>query len=415
MTALDALEAGGGILQLTPTWVPRTFGVPGRRLRLHPDDYYPFGAERGGIAERWLASTVRADNGPLTAPGEGISRVHGVDGERHPFDEVVAELGPALIGERTWTEHHGWPMFAKFFDNAGPLPLHLHHDDRRAALVGKAGKPEAYYYPPQMNNHLGSQPLSFLGLDPRVTRDDLARRLASFGTAGDNHITQLSRAYRAALGTGWDVPTGVLHAPASLCTYEPQGASDVLSIWESWSGGVPVDEALLWRDVPREEVGNIEFLLDLLDWERNVDPAFAANRATAPVTTSAAAEADDPGWTERWIAYRSAAFSAAELTVQPGAHFTAVDAAAYGCIVVQGHGLIGGHPAEAPTMLRYGQPSNDEYFVSEQRARQGVPVENLSLTEPLVVLKHFGPGHPSLDDDVLESRAARGGGATPQL
>ena len=364
MTAADALGSGGGILRLAPNWVPRAFVQPGRRLRLHPDDYYPLGAARGGIAERWLASTVLADNGPLTAPGEGLSQVHDVDGKRLPFDEVVGELGPALLGDRIWTQHHGWPMFAKFFDNAGPLPLHVHHDDRRAALVGKAGKPEAYYYPPQMNGHLGSQPLSFLGLDPRVTRRDVASRLTAFTAAGDNRITELSRAYRSPLATGWDVPTGVLHAPASLCTYEPQGASDVLSIWESWSGGAPVDEALLWRDVPTTHVGDVDFLLDLLDWERNVDPDFAANRAMAPITTAAAAAAD-AGWTERWIAYRSTAFSATELTVDPGSSVLAVDAAAYGCIVVQGHGRLGGHLAEAPTMLRYGGASNDEFFVAE--------------------------------------------------
>jgi hypothetical protein len=35
-----AFEAGGGIVRLAPTWVPRVFSTPGRRLRLHPDDYY---------------------------------------------------------------------------------------------------------------------------------------------------------------------------------------------------------------------------------------------------------------------------------------------------------------------------------------------------------------------------------------
>jgi hypothetical protein len=36
----NALEQGKGILRLAPTWVPRSFCVPGRRIKLHPADYY---------------------------------------------------------------------------------------------------------------------------------------------------------------------------------------------------------------------------------------------------------------------------------------------------------------------------------------------------------------------------------------
>ena len=34
-----ALDAGKGMLRLSPTWVPRSFLHPGKRLRLHPADY----------------------------------------------------------------------------------------------------------------------------------------------------------------------------------------------------------------------------------------------------------------------------------------------------------------------------------------------------------------------------------------
>ena len=60
-TVHAALEQGQGILRLAPTWVPRAFCIPGRRLRLHPHDYYACGADRGGIDERWFSSTVAAD------------------------------------------------------------------------------------------------------------------------------------------------------------------------------------------------------------------------------------------------------------------------------------------------------------------------------------------------------------------
>ena len=65
-----ALEQGNGILRLIPTWVPRSFCRPGKRIKLHPDDYYVLGLKRGGIDERWFASTTHADNGPDTPEDE---------------------------------------------------------------------------------------------------------------------------------------------------------------------------------------------------------------------------------------------------------------------------------------------------------------------------------------------------------
>lgn len=78
----DAMEHGQGVLRLIPSWVPRSFCVPGRRIKLDPRDYFAYGGERGGIDERWLSSTVRADNGPLTTPDEGLSFVLAPTGRR---------------------------------------------------------------------------------------------------------------------------------------------------------------------------------------------------------------------------------------------------------------------------------------------------------------------------------------------
>ena len=38
-----AMDAGEGLLRLTPTWVPRSFLHPGRRIKLYPGDLYAFG------------------------------------------------------------------------------------------------------------------------------------------------------------------------------------------------------------------------------------------------------------------------------------------------------------------------------------------------------------------------------------
>lgn len=391
-SAERALEAGKAILRLAPTWVPRSFCVPGRRIRLHPDDYFALGGERGGIDERWLSSAVRADNGPLTGADEGLSFVVAPDAERLPFDEVVAHLGPDLIGEDLWNRHASWPMYSKFFDNQGPLPFHVHHRDEHAALVGRTGKPEAYYFPPQMNSHSGRQPCSFFGLTPGTTPDEFKKRLAVYGTSGDNRITELSHAYRMELGTGWDMPAGVLHAPASLCTYEPQAASDVFAMCECWTSDRTLPDDLLWKDVPDERRGDLDFLVSILDWEANVDPSFSRSRFMQPIPADDATHA--AGWEERWIVYRSSAFSAKELTVAPKATAIVRDAAAYGCIVIQGHGRIGVWPLESPTLIRYGQLTHDEYFVAESTARHGVCISNDSPVEPLVLLKHFGPSNP---------------------
>ena len=89
-------------------------------------------------------------------------------------------------------------------------------------------------------------------------------------------------------------------------------------------------------------------------------------------------------------------FSAKELTVKPGHAVTVSDTDAYGVVVVQGHGSFGANPASAATLIRFGQLTEDEFFVSESAARVGVRVVNDSRTEDLVLLKNFGPGNQSL-------------------
>src|SRR5512140_523024 len=279
-----ALEQGRGIVRLAPNWVPRSFCIPGRRIKLHPDDYYALGAARGGLDERWFSSTTPADNGPLTSPNEGLSFVAFEDGGKlwqGLLRDAVAELKGALIGDRLWDEYERWPMYSKFFDNKGALPHHVHHRDLHAELVGQRGKPEAYYFPPQANNYGADFPYTFFGLEPGTTKDQVRECLVNF-VKGDNKLTNLSRAYRLEPGTGWDVPPGILHAPGSLCTYEPQRASDVFAMYQSLVGDALVPEELLWKDTPPDRKGDFDYLVDVLDWEANTDPAFAAHHFMRP-------------------------------------------------------------------------------------------------------------------------------------
>ena len=387
------LEAGNGILRLAPTWVPRDFCRPGRRLKLAPDDYYALGTNRGGITERWLASTTAADNGPLTGANEGLSVVAGTT---ILLAEFVDELGADLIGSRLASAGAGWSAFAKLFDTAGPIPFHFHLGEHHATLIGKTPKPEAYYFPPQLNGHLGETPYSYLGLQPGTTKSSVAELLARFGD-GDNEITRLSQAYRIIPGTGWDIPPGVLHAPGSACTYEPQGSSDVAVMCECLVDERSISIDQLWRDVVPARRGDVDAIVEMLDWEANTDSNFAQTRFMVPLPTAK----QFIGAIEEWIAYRSADFSATRLTVDPGASVTVTDSAAYGVLCVQGHGRFGGEAIESPSLIRFGDITHDEFFVSEAAAVNGVLVTNESSSEPLVLLKQFGPGNPDLTIDPL--------------
>lgn len=396
--AQKALEQGKGILRLAPTWVPRSFCVPGRRIKLHPDDYYVLGGQRGGIDERWLSSTTPAKNGPLTGEHEGLSKVVFTDGEKTEqflLKDAIDALKGKLIGDRLWNEYGSWPMYSKFFDNMGPLPHHVHQNDEKAALIGQKGKPEAYYFPPQLNNHGGDYPYTFFGIEPGTTKEQIRECLVNF-TKGDNKITNYSSAYRLEPGTGWDVPPGLLHAPGSLCTYEPQKASDVFAMYQSLVNEAIILEELLWNGSPKESIGDYDSLIDNLDWELNIDPNMMTNRFMAPKPVHAAADMHAQGYTENWVCYKSNDFSAKELTVFPGQTVVIKDNAAYGIIVMQGHGTMGVWQIETPALIRYGQLTNDEFFISEDAAKEGVKITNPSTTDPIVMLKHFGPANPDL-------------------
>jgi hypothetical protein len=146
----------------------------------------------------------------------------------------------------------------------------------------------------------------------------------------------------------------------------------------------------LWKDVPDEHRGDFDFIISSVDWDKNTSPEFFQSRFSPPVPLEDRPEECQ----ESWIVYRSRRFSAKELTVLPGRRVVLQDSAAYGCIAVQGRGSLGRWTVETPTLIRYGELTSDEFFVSEQAAKTGVGIANSSDTEPLVILKHFGPNNP---------------------
>src|SRR5947208_5238177 len=308
-----ALDAGEGILRLAPTWVPRSFLMPGRRLRLHPADLYALGAKRGGIDERWFSSTTAAAN--EGAPwDEGLSYVVHDGKKAFTLREAVALAGGDLIGPSIWERYQRWPVYSKFFDNLGPIPHHMHQSNAQAALVGQQGKPESYYFPPQLNATPNHFPYTFFGLEPGTTKKDIRRCLERWNE-GDNGMLDYPKAYRLKPGTGWLVPPCILHAPGSLVTYEPQWGSDVFGMYQSMVEGRPVPWELLVKDVPKDKHRDLDYLVDQLDWEGNVDPSFKDHHYLEPIV---AAGGESEGWVDRWVVYGKVngeeLFTARELT-----------------------------------------------------------------------------------------------------
>jgi hypothetical protein len=385
----QAIEEGEGILRLAPTWVPRSYLVPGRRLKLDARDLYAYGADRGGIDERWIASTTFAMNENRT-PDEGLSFV--ISGkDRFKLKDAVAAVGDRIVGKAIWNKYKRWPVYSKFFDNMGPIPHHLHQSEEQANLVGREGKPEGYYFPPQLNATFGNFAHTYFGLEPGTTKEDIRNCLARWNE-GDNNILSFSKAYKLVPGTGWMVPTRILHAPGSLLTYEPQWGSDVLSMFQSMVDGRQVKHDLLTQDVPRSRHKDLDFIADMVDWERNTDPNFKSKHYIEPLVASGS---EQEGYVDHWVVYGTIAgeqkFSAKELTVQPGQSCLLRDGGASGLIVTQGHGRVGKVEVDCPAVIRFGQMTQDELFITAEAAAGGVLVENDSQTDPLVMLRYFGP------------------------
>ena len=131
--------------------------------------------------------------------------------------------------------------------------------------------------------------------------------------------------------------------------------------------------------------------MSVLDWELNVDPLFYENRFMPPRPVKPIEAMRAEGYEEQEVVYKSQWFSARELTILPGRTAVIRDEGPYGAIVIQGQGKMGPLDIESPALIRFGQATQDEVFVTAAAARAGVKLVNASGTDPLVLLKHFGP------------------------
>jgi hypothetical protein len=163
-------------------------------------------------------------------------------------------------------------------------------------------------------------------------------------------------------------------------------------MYQSLVEGREVPWALLVKDMPKSKHRDLDFIVDQLDWEANVDPHFKKNHYLEPIPID---DTQAEGYVDRWIVYGKVNgeqyFTAKELTIDPGVNCTIKDKGAYGLITVQGKGRMNKLQLDCPKLIRFHELTEDEVFCTEAAATAGVTFENTSEVEPLVVLRYFGP------------------------
>ncbi len=375
----SALGRSNGILRLKPAWVARDFLPPGKRLGL-PEREYNLG-DRGGICERWLASTTRADN-KHGVPDEGLSFLVLESNDRLTLRDAVAAAPDLIMGKAYARKHNGLGRLAKIFDYEYRLPLHLHQMKKHANLVGRNPKEEAYYFPTGVD--MGCEPESYFGVHPSIAERKRYETLLPYLVDWNSDlILTHSKAYKLAPDDGWHIPAGILHAPGSALTIELQEDSDVFAMMQALTGRRIIDKELLFKDVrpqDRKKYGE-KIILGMIDWKTNGDHYFYENRHTPPIPVKGQKQ---PGGNEYWIFYNTKRFSGKKLVVKPGGKFSSVDRGVYSILVWQGKGTVGGHEIEG------GNPAMDELIVSHARATKPLTVENTGAKD-LVLFKFFGP------------------------
>ncbi len=139
-----------------------------------------------------------------------------------------------MIGDAIWSKYKKWPVYLKFFDNLGPIPHHMHQTQEQAAKLGREGKPESYYFPPQLNWTGNNFPHTFMGLEPGTTKDDVRAAACQRWNEGDNGILDLLQSLSSqARHRLADPPCVSCTRLGSLVTYEPQWGSDVFGMYQS--------------------------------------------------------------------------------------------------------------------------------------------------------------------------------------
>ncbi|MCK9280951.1 MAG: hypothetical protein M0P71_10035 [Melioribacteraceae bacterium] len=378
----NELEKQNGLLKLKPAWVARDFLPPGKRLGL-PESEYNLG-ERGGICERWVASTTKADN-KIAVPNEGLSMIN-IDDTELTLKDAIKYAPDLIMGEEYSKTHQGLGRLPKIFDYEERLPYHIHQMEKHAKLVGCNSKEEAYYFPEGLDT--GKAPDTYFGVHPYIVDENKQELLLpAMINWKDDSILQFARAFKQIPGDGFHVPSGTLHAPGTALTIELQEDSDVFAMLQAKCGPKLINKDLLFKDVRDEDKAahGEKIILDMIDWEVSGDPYFYENRHTPPILISRTNSAE-----EYWFFYNTTKFSGKRINIKPGGKYFSKEKGVYNILVWNGKGTFGGLRIEA------GNFDQDEILVTHNAAVEGVEIVNKENSE-MIIYKFFGP---DINDDV---------------
>jgi len=368
----EELDNTGGVLRLKPAFVARTF-YPGLG-RLRVKKYYL--GKRGWLCERWIASSVLADN-PIPLANEGLSFIAFSNAKAKLSLKEALELNPArMLGENYAREHgNRFGVLTKILDIGSPIPWHIHAREEDAKKYwGMKPKEEAYYFLDSPEK--GPFPYSHIAVHPFVTPEDLLPILRRWN---DDKVLDLSPAYRLNIGEGFHTFPGVPHAPGTALTLEVQEESDVYNMLQAFCNGEMLSKDLMLRGLPNEQA-----VSNLIDWARSTDPNYYKKHHTTPEKVDESQKKGD-GF-EKWIfnPNRSSKFSGKELTVSPGKTFESRENGAYVILAWKGRGKIG------ETKIQAGNILMDELFFAAEAAVEPHAIMNTGK-EHLVLYKIFGP------------------------
>ncbi len=202
---LQALSEGDGAVRLAPCWVPRSFLMPGGRLKLDPRDLYTLGAHRGASTNAGSPPPPRPPTARLPPPTKA-SATSSSGGRkvllRKPSKpRATSSWAPTSCGEG------GWNLLCKFFDNLGPIPTTcIRTTSSPPGSARRASPKRTISRPIQLQ---GQQlPLHLHGPGARHHGEDIAAP-GTLERGRQRHPLSLE-GVPAATGHGWQIDPGIL-------------------------------------------------------------------------------------------------------------------------------------------------------------------------------------------------------------